>query len=625
MGIKLSLKNKIIAATTLAIVLGSGIGVYTAYKIQYKRTEVATDGHMEKASVALNNSFSDWVENKRAITNAVPEGLSGQPLVDALIQARISGKFDDIYFGTPTGEMTRSRPERNKASYDPRTRPWYISTMDARQAQLTEPYQDAITNQYIVTITKLSLGGINGVRGVFGADVPINDLIHSLSTIVLPAKGYAFLINSKGNIFAHTDQSLIGDSIETTGVQHDVVKGVLTAKKHKHIFIKGKEWVVYAKAVKGTDLVTVTVMDNDDNLANLNKMISDMVVTNILIALACAIIITLVCSYLFRPLVTFSTAFKRIVDGDLTKGIDVKSNDEIGDLAREFNSFVDGLNETVKSVVQKVEDINRNSQASLASNNQAKNSIAEQQSQIDQVATAVTEMASATQEISQHADNAAQAAQASASNTIQGLDLAMKAKDSMGDLSEKMSEAGAVIDELDQHTSDIAKVLSTIREIAEQTNLLALNAAIEAARAGEQGRGFAVVADEVRVLSQRTHKSTEEINSTIEILQNISKRSVAIMKESSQAAVGVAEDVNQAAMALDEINSSVAVISDMSAQIATAAQEQTYVNEEVNANIIGVKDATDSLVHVATDVAQQANDLSAQSAELNQIVSVFKV
>ncbi len=178
---------------------------------------------------------------------------------------------------------------------------------------------------------------------------------------------------------------------------------------------------------------------------------------------------------------------------------------------------------------------------------------------------------------------------------------------------------------MNQHAQNINTILSAIQGIAEQTNLLALNAAIEAARAGEQGRGFAVVADEVRVLSQRTHSSTQEIQQTIETLQKTTTQAVNIMTESSKLSESSVEDANVAAQSLVKIGEAVGTISDMATQIATAAEEQASVTEEITRNTQGIRDVSDELAKEAQEASQQAELLSSLSKELQQEINRFKL
>ena len=246
-----------------------------------------------------------------------------------------------------------------------------------------------------------------------------------------------------------------------------------------------------------------------------------------------------------------------------------------------------------------------------------------QQQEIAMVATAVTEMASATAEIAHNAENTAAAAQQSSVSSTDGLNLVNQTRGSITSLANEVGEATEVIHELSRHANDISSVLSTIQSIAEQTNLLALNAAIEAARAGEQGRGFAVVADEVRVLSKRTQASTTEIQSTIDTLQRTTQQAVALMEKSQGLAAHSVADAEAASRALDEITRAVSLISDMSTQIATAAEEQTKVTEEITANVTAIKEVGDELATGAHNEQQESRRLQEQAADLNDKVARF--
>ncbi len=192
-------------------------------------------------------------------------------------------------------------------------------------------------------------------------------------------------------------------------------------------------------------------------------------------------------------------------------------------------------------------------------------------------------------------------------------------------MAQELTGAVNIIGELEEHANEISTILSTIRAIAEQTNLLALNAAIEAARAGEQGRGFAVVADEVRVLSQRTHASTEEIQTKIAGLQKVTSNAVSVMTESHKLVETSVSDVNQTGESLQAISEAIQLISDMATQIASAAEEQSLVTADINGNTESVREVSDALASDAQDAVQQAKELHNLAQELDQEISRFRL
>src|SRR5690606_34742543 len=243
---------------------------------------------------------------------------------------------------------------------------------------------------------------------------------------------------------------------------------------------------------------------------------------------------------LLQPLNNVSTSLSEIAsgDGDLSRRLPVTSSDEVGQLAASFNLFVDHMHGLVEHIRGQANELRDNARLTAERAVHSVHELSMQQAQIGMVTESMTEMTNATQEIAHHAERTASTVDESVASAEQGKAQVDKTRDSIVVLAEKVEQAGGVISNLNDHAQKISGILATIKGIAEQTNLLALNAAIEAARAGEQGRGFSVVADEVRVLSQRTHASTEEIQAMISSLQITAENAVTIMEDSRTLATG---------------------------------------------------------------------------------------
>jgi aerotaxis receptor len=250
-------------------------------------------------------------------------------------------------------------------------------------------------------------------------------------------------------------------------------------------------------------------------------------------------------------------------------------------------------------------------------------SAARQQTETDQVATAINQMATSVQEVAHNAQRTAEAASRANSEAATGTDVVNRTGAAIGRLAQDIQQAGDVIHELESHSNDITKVLDVIRGIAEQTNLLALNAAIEAARAGEQGRGFAVVADEVRSLASRTQQSTQEINSMIAALQNGARQAVQVMERSREQAMESVEQAEQAARSLQGINNRVNEISDMSMQIASAVEQQSAVSENINQNIVSIRSGSDQHVESGLRSRETASGVARLADSMEMLVQQF--
>lgn len=312
-------------------------------------------------------------------------------------------------------------------------------------------------------------------------------------------------------------------------------------------------------------------------------------------------------------------------DGDLRVRLDVLSNDEIGQLSHAFNRFLDKLQPLIKEVGRVTGEVESSAQslAGMAAANDRL--ISSEHAAVDQVSTAATEMSSAVHEVARNAQNAADAARNAEVQSREGAQVVGATIGSIRQLAQEVESASATIQTLEQEAANIGAVLAVIRGIAEQTNLLALNAAIEAARAGEQGRGFAVVADEVRALAARTQDSTKDIQVMIERLQIGVQNAVKATHSGSSKARQSVEQAAGVDQALSDTSDSVQRINDMTAQIAIACEEQSSVTEEIARNISDIRNLSNQSAKTSEQSAQASQRLSMLSQDLTRLVGRFRV
>ncbi|WPO00125.1 methyl-accepting chemotaxis protein [Pseudomonas sp. MUP55] len=347
----------------------------------------------------------------------------------------------------------------------------------------------------------------------------------------------------------------------------------------------------------------------------------------LLAAVVGLILVWLMARSVTRPILGVAHMLEDIAsgEGDLTRRLAYDKQDELGQLAGWFNRFLDKLQPIIAEVKRSVQDARGTADQSAAIASETSAGMEQQYRQVDQVATASHEMSATAQDVARSAAQAAQAARDADQSTREGLTVIGQTTSNIGLLAADMSTAMAQVEGLASNSEKIGSVLEVIRGIAEQTNLLALNAAIEAARAGEAGRGFAVVADEVRNLAQRTQESVEETRVVIEHLQSGTAEVVGAMGNSYRQAQGSVEQVGQAVTALRQIGDAVTVISDMNLQIASAAEEQSAVAEEINNNVATIRDVTESLSEQANESARVSRALNSLANQQQGLMDQFRV
>ncbi|XEI33777.1 methyl-accepting chemotaxis protein [Aeromonas veronii] len=618
----LSLKQKILLSVVIALSLVISLLSWQSYSSQKSLLLQGSQEQLQRLGTQQAASVSDWLAARRDVIQALGNKVSSEPL-NALQQAQVSGRFQLTYFGESSGKMHDSDPSINRDGYDPRSRGWYQEAMGKGGLIVTKPYLDVAYNIMVVTLAQPVSGG------VIGGDLSIASLVEDVTKMQLPADGFAIMMHKDGTIIAYKDAAKAMKP--ASEIDNDLTNALIEQSKSSKELVpayfdnEGRDKLLWAVDIPDTDWELVLVLDKAALEAPLSSLLMTQLGMALLVLVGSILAISWLVSMLLGPLTKVSLALARIADGngDLTQRIKIDANDEVGQLANSFNRFVGSQHQLIGNIRKLANELNADAERSLVTNQAAVDELQRQQQEVTMVATAVTEMASATMEIAGNAENTAAAAQQSAQSSEQGKMLVNKTRQSINGLAEEVGQATEVIGELSRHAQAITSILSTIQGIAEQTNLLALNAAIEAARAGEQGRGFAVVADEVRVLSRRTQDSTQQIQSTIETLQQTTARAVSLMQTSQGLADNSVQDADQAVRALEEITCAISLISDMAGQIATAAEEQTQVTGEITQNTTAIKDVSDEITAAAMRDLDQAHSLKGRATDLNQQVSTF--
>lgn len=429
------------------------------------------------------------------------------------------------------------------------------------------------------------------------------------------------LVGADGEVRQQTDAELLkGLALETPelGVTHF---GTLSAKDRQFY-----ETVVPIQDSHGSALAHLVVLnDATEYLVSKRRTVSLALVIALAMVVALAIGAFYYIRRAFQPLERSIDVLGRIAEGDLTQQINATGNDETGRLSAAMQRMNNGLHDTVGSITAAANHVHAASEEVRGSTTEIVTQIGSMNGETEQVAAAVHEMVATVQEIARNASDAAQAAGRADQSSQQGGKAVAAVGESIEGLATQVQESARVVSQLSEDARGVNVVVEVIKGVAEQTNLLALNAAIEAARAGEHGRGFAVVADEVRTLASRTQSSTEEINQIVERLAQAADKAVRAMGASEETAKESVARAQQAQTMLKEISEAVAAINDMNLQIASATEQQGSVSEEIGNNVERIRQAVSVLDGHARQTASAGNATAEVAENLNRAVSTFKL
>jgi methyl-accepting chemotaxis protein len=649
----LSIRNKLLISFIAILIIPTlTVGSMAYFKASSEIKKTTLDGATENIKVLdqiVNDSLKPKMNDVAYFANKYDKdsytGLEKDKTMAAFKEYyALHPEIVSIFVGSENGDMLQAPQKKFDPGYDPRKRPWYtFATENQGKTVITEPYVSASSGKTLVTVVRTVKDG----SGVVAIDISLDGIKASTDSIKVGEKGYSFIVTNQGQYIVHPT--------EKAGDKSSVFTSSLLAKSeavHSYTFKETEKQLTFVTneltgwKIAGTMNVEEATQKAEPILFTTLVMISIFIIIGILVSYVIVLSIT-------KPLKKLVLLTEKVSDGDLTQEFEIKNNDEIGQLGESFNKMILSLRDIIHHVSEKSAQLAAASEQLNASSEQNNSATEQVAHAIQQVAAGmdkqtdmsmdstqtVREMSAGIQSIMENAQNVSKTSVEAAEAVSGGEGAITLSIQQMENINESVNDLGSVINTLGERSKEISQIINVISDIAGQTNLLALNAAIEAARAGEQGKGFAVVADEVRKLAEQSAKSTETIRNLIGSIQSDTTSAVQAMDKGTKAVERGIDIVNEAGTSFKKIQEFVDIVTSQIQEVSASVQQMNHGVENVVEIVSEIEEiaktsskesqevsaATEEQLASMQEIAASATSLSFMAEELQESVGKFRI
>jgi methyl-accepting chemotaxis protein len=621
--------------------LGSGIAIFVAALIGitslYSSEDIIEQRMIESELPGKLQTISNHIGGEINMLIGAAEQLSSNEFIlqwaetnnsDALLLKELNRLVEQYDLATASWANRNTAQYWNQEGFlrvlkNDEADGWFFAFKESRKPYSISIYQESV-NDVKMFINHQQVNG----KGLAGLAKSITDMQKLLQQFKIEQTGFVFIADKSGLIQLHKDSNKVAKANIDTVYEANISNEILSSNgfRLKEIDLDGQATLVAATPIENTDLFIVAQVPKSEVFASVSTLQWQIFTFTLIIALIASLISYLLARSWSSPLFKMGELFSRLGSGDanLAYRLPESSQAELNNLSAGFNQFISKIEVAIGQVATESHDIKRSSDHVFEQAKRNSQAIDSQKEQTISVAAAINQMGATVQEIAQSAANAAKLTDSSRENTMQSHNQVMQSQATISALASDIDGITEQVSLLSKKTVDIASIIDAIRSISEQTNLLALNAAIESARAGEHGRGFAVVADEVRALANRTSQSTNEIQSMIEELTQISDdvvKDISQSKDKAQQSVGAMQNSVEL---LDVISETSNQINDMATLIATATEQQSNVVADVGRNIEQISEISDNAMSEQMNTEQAIRDLASSAQTLDALVATFE-